>query len=564
MRKPVYVLGTGLSHNGSSCLLEDGKILVAAEKERLTQKKNDGGNDAFTVQYCLNVAGIQARDLDLIVQNANFGAFRYGNGWYKGARQLPDGVPIVTISHHLAHAYAAYFLSPFDEAAVLVVDGCGNAFEDCMDLQGTALAEQPTGDMTALWFEKDSYYRAGNSTITPIFKDFSPWGLVATGYPLVPRTTRHSIGGTYQAASSYIFGSSADLGKLMGLAPYGRTRSHDQAIFTITDGRVFVNYNWIERRDERNTSEANFKARFQGFADLARRVQSEVERAVLAVVRARYQRSPSENLCFSGGVALNAVANRRILEETPFKRLFVPPASDDSGLAVGCAYYGWHAVLQRERVRHSGATFFGREYDSAAIEAALRAHPDGLTFERPDNVVEPVAAALEAGQTVAWFRGRAEFGPRALGHRSILGDPRNAALRDYINSNVKFREEFRPFAPSVLAEDASQYFELDVDSPYMLLVVPVRPDWRQRIPAVVHVDGTARVQTVTAETDCTFHALLTEFKRRTGLGMLLNTSLNRRGMPIVETPAQAITMFKETGLHLLAIGDFLVRKTSAS
>lgn len=561
--KPVYVLGVGLSHNGAACLLKDGRITVAIEKERLTKVKNDGGNDAFAIAYCLSAAGIGWDEVALVVQNANFGSFAYGNGWYRGRRTIPDGVPVVTISHHLAHACSAYFLSPFDEAAVLTVDGCGNAFEDCMDLEGAVLAEQPQGDMAALWFEKDSYYAAAGTGLNAVFKDFSPFGRVNSDYPMDPDTTRHSIGGVYAGASRYMFGGTGDLGKLMGLAPYGLPGVFGPRIFDIREGRVFVDGGWMAEFRARVQSPGDFKARFQYFADIARLVQSEVERALVELARARHARHPARNLCFAGGVALNAVANTRILRETPFEHVFVPPAADDSGLAIGCAYYGWHTVLGRGRVRHDGTPFLGRSHDADAgqIERALGSLGEGVTITRPPDLVAAMADALADGKTLAWYRAGAEFGPRALGHRSILADPRRPELRDYINARVKFREDFRPFAPAVRAEEAATYFDLDRDSPYMLFVVPVREAWRERIGAVVHVDGTARVQTVRREADETFHALLGAVEARTGIGMLLNTSLNRRGQPIVETPVEAAELFRDTGLHALVIGPYLVMKT---
>ena len=560
--KPVYVLGVGLSHNGSACLLKDGRIDVAIEKERLTKIKNDGGNDAIATAYCLQAAGIGWDQISLVVQNANFGGFAYGDKWYRGARAVPDGVPVVTISHHLAHACSAFYLSPFDDASVLIVDGCGNSYEDCTDIDGALLSERPEGDMAALWFEKDSFYAASERGLRTICKDFSPFGRIYTDYPMHPDTTRHSIGGVYAGASRYIFGDMSDLGKLMGLAPYGRPDAFRHRIFDIRDGRVFVDYEWMGEFRERRRSKDDFTRRFQYFADIARMVQSEVSRALVELANARHDMHPGQTLCFAGGVALNAVANTCILNETPYERVFVPPAADDSGLAIGCAYYGWREVLKRERVRHGGSPFLGSAYDDDEVRLAraLAAAGESAVVTRPNDLVTAMANVLAEGKTLAWCRGGAEFGPRALGHRSILADPRRAELRDYINAKVKFREDFRPFAPTVLAEDADTVFELDRDSQYMLFVVPVREDWRTRIPAVVHVDGTARVQTVREEEDATFHALLTQFRARTGVSVLLNTSLNRRGQPIVETPLEAAELFRDTGLDALVIGPYLVLK----
>lgn len=556
--KPTYVLGTGLSHDGSSCLLRDGRVAVAIEKERLTRRKHDGMNDAATIAYCLEAEGIGFDDLALVVQNANFST--PGRHWLRGRRPLPDHVPLVTISHHLAHAYSAIATSPFDEAAVLVIDGCGNAFQDCVDLEGATIVGAPAPELGHLYFEKDSFYHFCAGQMRPVFKDFSPWGLGLQERPLRPETTMHSIGGMYGAASVYALFGMEDPGKLMGLAPYGRPGAHDFEIFDLHEGRVFVRYDWMDRFEQPSRGPEDFRRRFQAYADLAAWVQREVERAVLYVARHRASLVPSVNLAYAGGVALNAVANRRLLTESSFQRLYVQPAAGDAGLALGCAHYGWLAVLGRERVRHDGSTCFGRAYPPDMITDALADHADALVIETPEDLIDATAAQLDAGRTVAWFRGRSEFGPRALGHRSILADPRVVDMRDRINREIKLREDFRPFAASVPREDVGRYFDADLDSPYMLIVVEVQSAWRPLLPSVVHCDGSCRIQTVTATGDPEYYALHRAFERRTGISTLLNTSLNRRGMPIVETPAQAVEFFLTSALDLLVIGSHLVAK----
>jgi carbamoyltransferase len=259
-------------------------------------------------------------------------------------------------------------------------------------------------------------------------------------------------------------------------------------------------------------------------------------------------------------VALNAVANRRLLKEGPFERLYIQPAAGDNGIAIGCAYYGWLEVLGKSRIRHSGPVYFGRRYETAEVTQALEKYAQLVTLSRCEEPAEEAASSLAEGKVVGWFQGGSEFGPRALGNRSILADPRKRDIRDHINAKVKFREDFRPFAPSVLAEDAATYFDCDYDSPHMLLTSPVRPEWRDAIPAVVHLDGSARLQTVSRGDNPLYCDLLTAFKRRTGIGLLLNTSLNKRGMPIVETPEDAIMLFLYSGIDVLFIGDMAVRK----
>lgn len=558
MSKPVYVLGTGLSHDGSSCLLKDGRIRFAIEKERITRKKHDGGNDSAAIAYLLEAEGIGFGDLSLVVQNANFGMFAGGNDWLEGARPLTGDVPVLTISHHLAHAYSALGTSPFDEAAVLVIDGCGSAFDDCIDLG--ALMEQPPGGSEHLWYEKDSYYTATGGALTPVAKDFSPWGSGIKGYAMHPPTTLHSIGGVYAAVSKYVFRGLEDPGKLMGLAPYGRAGVHDFPVFDLKDGRAFVRYDWMDLFRTPARDHEAFKAGFQHYADIARHIQREVERAILYIAADRHARAPSRNLCYAGGVALNAVANRRLLTEGPFENVYVQPAAADNGLAIGCAYYGWLHHLKREKPRQDGRVYFGRTYRDDEINDVLARYGALVEHARSADVVEETAEALAAGKTVGWFQEGAEFGPRALGNRSILADPRQAAVRDFINAKVKFREDFRPFAPTVLAEDRAIYFEGDYASPHMLLTAPVRDEWRDKIPAVVHRDHSARIQTLTRDGNPRYYDLIAAFKRRTGLGLLLNTSLNRRGMPIVETPDEAMMLYIFGGLDILVLGDQIVKK----
>jgi len=558
--KPVYVLGTGLSHDGSACLLKDGRIRVAIEKERLTRRKHDGGNDTEAISYCLEAAGITYNDLTLVVQNANFSMLRQGNDWWQGPRALNQTVPVVTISHHLAHAYSAIGTSPFEEAAVMVIDGCGNSFDDCTDLEGALAPENPSPELRHLYFEKDSYYVFKDNKVTTVHKDFSPWGANLKNYPMRPNTTLHSIGGLYLAASMYVFSGFEDPGKLMGLAPYGRPGIYDFEIFELKDGRTFVRYDWMEAFNRPCRNYEQFKQDFQYYADIAYWVQRELERAILYVINARYELAPSKRLAYAGGVALNAVANRLILKNTKFKDIYIQPAAGDNGLAVGCAYYGWMEALKQERVLHSGSMALGRPYRGRRVAKALEAYKESVSFAAPDDYIQQTAALLAAGKTVGWFQDGAEFGPRALGHRSILADPRRVEMRDFINAKIKFREDFRPFAPSVLAEDASVYFDCDYESPYMILIAPVRPEWRQVIPSVTHLDQSARIQTVKASVSPKYYELLRAFKEQAGISVLLNTSFNRRGMPIVETPEQALDFFLNCDLDVLVLDNFIVRK----
>lgn len=557
---PVYVLGAGLSHDGSVCLLADGEVILAIEKERLTRLKHDGWNDRLAMQYVLDHAGITLDDVAVVVQNENFGMFRKGNTQYDDQnRLLTDATRVVTISHHLAHAYSAFGPCGFDQTAVLVVDGCGNAHEDCIDVApGTQVGCIPPG-LGHTYYEKDSYYTSQDGTLQTIAKDFSPWG--AQGWPLSPPTTLHSIGGVYQALSYYVFGDFSDSGKLMGLAPYGVPGRFDFPIFELRDGQAFVCRESLDLFARPAQSRTALKANFKYYADVACHAQREIERALLYVLRDRFSRCRSRNLAYAGGVALNAVANTRLLREAGFERIFIQPAAGDNGLAIGCAYYGWLQVLGRTRVRSSGTTYLGASYPADRIRSAIAKFDDRVNVEQSADVAAHTAQMLADGKVVGWYRGGAEFGPRALGHRSILAHPGLSGMRDHINSNIKFREDFRPFAPSVVAHKAARYFDCDgCDSPYMIQVFSVRPEYRDQLTNVVHEDGSSRLHTVTEESEPTYFRLLEEFEALTGLPVLLNTSLNKRGTPIVETPEEALSFFMDCALDAIVLDDMVVTK----
>ena len=516
------------------------------------------------MQYVLDRAGITLDDVAVVVQNENFGMFRDGNTEYgREERLLNDRTPVVTISHHLAHAYSAFGPSGFDQASVLVIDGCGNAYEDCIDnAPGALVGEVPAG-LGHLYFEKDSYYTSAGNSLRTVAKDFSPWG--AMGWPLALPTTLHSIGGAYMAMSRYVFGDFSDTGKLMGLAPFGRPGRFGLSLFELRDGQVLVCRDSLREFRTPARSRTALKSNFQYYADVALWVQSEIEKALLYVVRDRFLRCPSRNLAYAGGVALNAVANARILRETGFERLYIQPAAGDNGLAIGCAYYGWLQVLGRERVAGTGSTYLGAAYPPDRVRQAVAAAGDKVTVTQGTDVAACTAGLLADGKVVGWFRGGAEFGPRALGHRSILAHPGLAGAKDHINANIKFREDFRPFAPSVTADEAARYFECDgYDSPYMILVFNVRPQWRDQLVNVVHKDGSARLHTVTEEGEPTYFRLLKEFQRLTDLPILLNTSFNKKGMPIVETPDEAVSFFLDCALDALVLDDMIITKTECA
>ena len=530
MSKPLYVLGTGLSHNGSAVLLKDGSVCVGIEKERITRKKHDGGNDTDAVQYCLDAEGITLADVDLVVQTANFEI--PDRNRFHGKRLFADfpDLPVITISHHLAHAYSAAGTCDFEECVVMVIDGCGSPYEQCTDVsQGTILSEMTP---TSMWCEKDSFYHFDGQQLTPLIKDFSPIES-PSGSSLKLPTTRHSIGGFYAAVSHYVFGNMDDVGKLMGLAPYGKAGLIDKEAFEMKDGSLLVRDDWKEALKMPSEGYAFFKENFQYYADVAFWAQKQVEKAVFWCFKDRLAHFPHKNVCYSGGVALNAVANAFLLNEGVVENFYIESAAGDNGLALGCAYYGWLEVLKKQKLRHDENTCFGIAYPEEKITEALKGIPAHFQVKKchSEELVVETAQHLAAGLTVGWFRDYCEFGPRALGHRSILAHPGISGLGDHINAKIKFREDFRPFAPAVLPELASTYFRSGRKSPYMILVDHTKPEYLEQLQNVTHVNGTARVQTVDHTWNKEFAELIAAFQRETGIGVLLNTSFNKKGMP---------------------------------
>ena len=559
MSSPIYVLGIGLSHDGAACLLRDGRIVVAIEKERLTRIKHDGGNDTLAVQYCLDAAGITLGDLSLVVQCANFEKDEIRKDRYKGARLFPAGypVPFVTISHHLAHAWSAIGTCPFDQCNVMVIDGCGSFYHQCDDLQGAHIPAD-VNSIPGLYGEKDSFYFFDGSRAIPLYKDFSIIRYDHQPGQVFLPTTRHSIGGLYSMAANYCFQDFDAAGKVMGLAPYGNRDAYTKNLFRLEEGRVFVEETVMHEYFTQPMDPVTrpFAEHFDHYAGIARWVQEEAERAILYLIEQRLQLHPHENLCYAGGVALNAVANGKLLHRNDV-HLYIEPAAGDNGLALGCAYYGWMQVLGKEKPPPPGHTFFGRPYGADEVALAIdqfrNDHPGAGIVEWKGNDPEREAATLlAAGKTVGLFHDGAEFGPRALGRRSILADPRIPGIWPYINRKIKDREDFRPFAPAVLLEDSAKYFAHGWESPYMILVDQVKPEWKETIPAVVHVDGSCRIQTLRDRQE-PFYRLLEAFRSITGLGVLLNTSLNRKAMPIIETPYQALCFLYESGLDAMVI-----------
>ena len=589
-------------HDSAAALLADGVIAAAAQEERFTRVRGDARFPAQAAAYCLREAGITVDALAsvafydkpllkferiletyLAVAPRGFRSFRKaGPLWAKeklftdrdlrralgalAGRDEGYAGDVLYAEHHESHAASAFYPSPFEEAAVLTIDGVGE----------WATASIGVGRGASLDL-------------------------------LMEQRWPDSLGLLYSAFTYYLgFRVNSGEYKVMGLAPYGEPRYVDAILDHLValrdDGSFTLDQRYFDYLAGLTMTSPAFHALFGGpprtpespltqrHMDLARSVQLVCEEIVLRMARTAHRTTGCRDLCMAGGVALNGVANGRLLREGPFERLWIQPAAGDAGGALGAAQLAWHRALGMPRTVARGddgqprdamrGAYLGPSYTPAEIERALA--DVNAAYTRVDDAERParVAALLAQGAVVGWFDGRMEFGPRALGARSILGDPRDPAMQSRMNLKTKYRESFRPFAPSVLAERAGEWFALDVPSPYMLLVVPVREARRlpgdaseqgaaglarlgiarSVIPAVTHVDHSARVQTVHADTSPAFHALLRAFEALTGCPVLVNTSFNVRGEPIVCTPADAYRCFMRTDIDHLVIGPFLLDK----
>ncbi len=586
-----YILGiSAFYHDSAACLLAGDTIVAAAQEERFTRVKGDERFPREAARYCLAEAGIQASDLDAVVfyekpllkferlletyldiAPRGLASFRRaGPLWMKDRlyveRSIRAGLEgykgkLLYTEHHEAHAASAYYPSPFDEAAILTIDGVGE--------WATATIGVGRGAELELLEEMR-------------FPD--------------------SLGLLY-SAFTYHCGFRVNSGeyKLMGLAPFGQPRYVDRIYADLLklydDGSFTLDQRFFDYRGGLRMTNRSFDRLFDGpprsaeapvsqrEMDLACSVQHVCEEIVLRMARHTHRRTGLDKLCLAGGVALNAVANGRLAREGPFAEIWVQPAAGDAGGAVGAAYVARYKYFTRSRSRKSGmdsmqAALLGPEFGADDIRRAFEA--DGAHFEEVTNCTpeEQAAEMIAEGKVVGWFQGRMEFGPRALGARSILADARDPDMQSRLNQKIKFREGFRPFAPSVLVERAADYFEMQGESPYMTLVAPVaearrRPNGtsgavglsrvrevRSEIPAVTHIDYSARVQTVSCEQNPLFHKLISSFAGRTGCPVVVNTSFNVRGEPIVCSPADAFACFARTAIDALFIGPFLVQRAT--
>jgi carbamoyltransferase len=593
----VIVVGiSAFYHDSAAALLRDGVIVAAAQEERFTRKKADAGFPANALRWCLKEAGIIGADVDrvafydkpflkferlletyLAFAPRGFKSFRMALPVWIGEKLfqkdmlrrelaavdegLADPAKLLFAEHHFSHAASAFYPSPFEEAAVLTLDGVGE----------WATSSAGIGRGADLAITKEIHFP-------------------------------HSLGLLY-SAFTYYTGFKVNSGeyKVMGLAPYGEPRYAqtilDHLIDLKPDGSFRLDLSYFDYCTGLTMTNERFDALFGGAPrkpevwltqremDLAASIQAVTEEVMLRLARSLAAETGMRNLCLAGGVALNCVANGKVLRDGAFENIWIQPSAGDAGGAIGAALATYHHQDGHARPPTNGrdgmgGSYLGPSFSQDQIERELTAAGARFEVTSFEALLDEAVHALADGQAVGWFQGRMEFGPRALGARSILGDPRSPAMQKMLNLKVKYRESFRPFAPSVLREDVADWFDLDVDSPYMLLVAPVKESRRRTmsaeeqalfgidklnvprsdIPAVTHVDYSARVQTVHADTNPQYRELIARFKSLTGCPILVNTSFNVRGEPIVCTPADAFRCFMGTEIELLAIGKCVLRK----
>lgn len=564
MNSTPWVLGIGASHNGAACLLHGNRIVVAVQEERLLGVKRAWirpSKPSCAISYCLETAKIGAQDLD-IVSCCLLKRFTHpdNNIYANPLLRVKDlGTPTLMITHHLGHAISAFGTSGFANSAVLVIDGAGSELADLNDAERSVISPAIAGAAETI-----SMYDAAGTKISPLLKYAGTW--------LKPQESRelgvsagmqsfNSVGAMYSSAALQIFGNYMDAGKVMGLAPYGTPNIPVEEFVVVENGHlrftcdVVTRFPYAER----------YPNHLAEYRNLAASVQQALEYAVMHLVRQIREMCSSPNLALAGGVALNSVVNERIVRESGFKNVYIIPAAEDSGTAIGAALFGsWHLSGRNARI-HLKRDSLGRAYGDACVQTAISEAPY-IVSNRPADPIEATVDLLCAGKSVGWFAGGSELGPRALGHRSILCDARLPDAKDTLNLRVKYREDFRPFAPVILSSEVHDWFEfqgVSPESPFMLRVVPVREDKRALIPAVVHVDGTGRLQTVTQQVNGPYYQVLEAFFKRTGIPLLLNTSLNTRGEPMVETPEDALWCLLMSGLDCCVIEGAVIRRDAS-
>lgn len=532
-------LGINIGHDRGASLVRDGEIICAISLERLDRVKHSSGVTlpSQAMEYCLKQGNITYKDLDIIVYNYphHFKAYPVKEKIKRDLLLLCPKVEFVP--HHLAHAYSTFYASPFKEACVLVCDGAGNAYK------GYALNFWRKKGQDFFKTEKDieaeSSYYFHDDTYDVVWKRWQTRSGVFQKF---------SLGRMYWEGCLKAGMKILDGGKLMGLAPYGEKLIKPKNI-------IKKHRNGVDFQIDVNQIKKMPNNSFEDKAKIAWITQYNLEEILVWLATILQRKSHSSNICLAGGIGLNSVANERIIKESSFKNIFILPPSDDAGIALGCAYFGYYNILKGTE-RKPYPVYTGKIYSDEEIEKSIK----DLKYYKSDNVTKEVAKLISEHKIIGWFQGKSEYGARALGNRSILCDPRDGKMKDILNHKVKHRESFRPFAPAVLYEEANKFFEIDEECPYMLRIVDVLEKAKSKLQAITHVDGTARIQTITREQNPIYYDLIKEFQRLTEIPVILNTSFNVAGEPIVETPMDAVKCFLGTGIDLLVIGNYIVEK----
>ncbi len=565
----MYTLGISCYyHDSAASLLKDGKVLAAVEEERFSRKKFDDGFPQMAIDWCLKEAAITPENIDSIafydkpvlkferlldnyIAVAPRGLYSFLNvipKWLHKRLWVKDEIlkhlkgfngEIIFTEHHVSHAAHTFFTSPFDDAAILTVDGVGE------------------WSTTAFGAAHDTTIKLTNDIRWP-----------------------HSVG-LFYSAFTYFLGFQVNEGeyKLMGLSAYGKPKYYDLILEELVDlkndGSVHLNMKYFSFTCDKVMTNQNFSDLFgiprrkedskaeQIHFDIAASAQLVLEEILLRMVNHVHKKTGEKNLCLGGGVALNGVANYRILKEGPFENLHIPPSPGDGGSAIGCAQYLYYCHHKNKRKIEQNSqqvqnnVFVGPSYSNDEIKSFLDTNKIHYKFLEMKKLLQTTAKLISESNVVGWYQGKMEWGPRALGNRSILADPRYAKMKDILNEKIKHRESFRPFAPCILEEYTPEYFDIDVASPYMLLVAPVKKP--EKIPAVTHVDGTSRLQTVSKEINPLYYDLINEFYKITDVPVIINTSLNVKGEPIVNTPEQAYNMLTNTDMDYLVMNNYMIR-----
>ena len=564
----MYTLGISCYyHNSAAAILHNGKIIAAVDEERFSRQKFDDNYPKLAINWCLKESGISPAELNAIafydkpILKFERLLDNYIGVAPKGFHSFLDVIPkwihkrlwvkdeiknhlkefngeIIFPEHHMSHAAHTFFTSPFDEASILTVDGVGE------------------------W--STTTFGTGQDTSIKLISDIR--------WP-------HSVGLLY-SAFTYFLGFKVNEGeyKLMGLSAYGKPKYYDKILDELidlkNDGSLHLNMKYFAFTHDKVMTNQNFSDLFgisprnhdseptQLHYDIAASAQLILEDILLKMANHVYKKTKMKNLCLGGGVALNGVANYRILAEGPFEKIHIPPSPGDAGSAVGCAQYMYYCHLNNKRILENNSDmikhniYVGPSYSNDEIKLFLDKNNIPHEFLETSPLLKKTAKLISEGNVVGWYQGKMEWGPRALGNRSILADPRNPNMKDILNEKIKHRESFRPFAPSILEEFVSDYFEINVPSPYMLFVAKIRKP--KKIPAVTHVDGTGRLQSVSKDVNSLYYDLINEFYKITGVPVIINTSMNVMGEPIVNTPEQAYQMILKTDMDYLVLGNHLL------